>query len=99
MCMKMQCFSLTAPEILLHPFFQLFGDLLFLPLFDICDKHSRVKGALTWVDAQVFHFLFSVVQEAHVGCLRDKLRKHHILANKMNSNYLSYNLKSQKLYM
>lgn len=57
------------PEILLHPFLQLFGDFLFLPLANICHKDSRVEGAVSGVNAQVFNVLFSVVQEAHVGCL------------------------------
>lgn len=71
---SINCFSLYIPEILLHPFLQLFGDLLFLPFADICHKHSRVEGAVSGVDAQIFHFLFPVVQEAHVGCLWDELR-------------------------
>lgn len=61
--------SSRVPEVLLHPFLQLFGDLLFLPFGQICHKHSRVEGALSGVNGQVFHFLFPVVQEAHVGGL------------------------------
>lgn len=74
-----------SPKILLHPSLQLFGDLLLLPLFDFCDKHSGVKGAVVGVDGQVFHFLLSVVQEAHVGGLRNKLRKQQTLAININS--------------
>lgn len=61
--------SSQVPEVLLHPFLQLFGDLLFLPFSQICHKHSWVEGAVSGVNAQVFNFLFPVVQEAHVGCL------------------------------
>lgn len=60
-------------EILLHPFLQLFGDLLFPPFADIGHKHSRVERAVSGMDAQIFNFLFPVVQEAHVGCLWDEL--------------------------
>lgn len=67
-------FSLTLPDILLHPFLQLFGDLLFLPLFEICNKHSGVERTVAGVDAQVFDFLFSIVQEAHVCGLKNELR-------------------------
>lgn len=61
--------SSRVPEVLLHPFLQLFGDLLFLPFRQICHKNSRVEGAVSGVNAQVFNFLFTVVQETHVGCL------------------------------
>lgn len=67
------CWSLRVPEILLHPFLQLFGDLLFLPFAHIGHKHSRVERAVSGVDAKVFDFLFPIVQEAHVGCLWDEL--------------------------
>lgn len=68
------CSPFILPEVLFHPPLQLLGDLLFLPLTDVCHKHSGVEGAVSGVDAQVLHFLFPVVQEAHVSCLGDELR-------------------------
>lgn len=68
------CWPLCVPEILLHPFLQLFGDLLFLPFVHIGHKHPRVERAVSRVDAEISHYLFPVVQVAHIGCLWDKLR-------------------------
>lgn len=56
-------------EVLAHPFLQLLSDLLLLPLINISYKHTRVKGAVTGVNAQLPDCLFSIVQETHVGCL------------------------------
>lgn len=66
--------SLASPEVHLHPLLQLFGDLLLLPLVDVGHKHPGVEGAVSGMDAQIFHLVLSVVQETHVGGLWDKLR-------------------------
>lgn len=68
------CWPLCIPEILLHPFLQLFGDLLFPPFVHIRHKHPGVERAVSRVDAEISHYLFPVVQVAHVGCLWDEPR-------------------------
>lgn len=86
----------VLPEILLHPVLQLFGDLLFLPLTHICHKHPRVEGAVSGVDAQLSDFLFPVIQEAHVGGLRNEVKMRNVTVLYMSLNTAAVKSSSMK---
>lgn len=64
----------VSPDILSHPFLQLFSYFLPFPFTDVCYKNTWIKGAVAGVDAQLSDFLFAVVQKSHIGCLWDEMK-------------------------